>query len=73
MWVNMSAQVIDLDSPMLLQAARAMAPAVLRIGGSEGDVLCYNVPEYGSTCADMGQNDTGMCLEMTRYALASIE
>ena len=44
-WVNMSAQKINLDSPMLLAAARAMAPSVLRIGGSEGDVLCYDVSE----------------------------
>ena len=42
-WINMSAQLINLDSPMLLAAAKAMAPSVLRIGGSEGDVLCYDV------------------------------
>ena len=66
-WINSSALKIDLDSPMLNAAASALAPAVLRIGGSEGDVLCYDVPEFGSTCASMNQTDPDMCLNMTRY------
>ena len=33
----------------------------------QGDVLCYDVPEFGSTCADMNQTDPLMCLEMDRY------
>ena len=48
-------------------AARAMSPARLRIGGSEGDVLCYDVPSFNSTCASMHQNDTSMCLLMPRF------
>lgn len=39
---------------------------MLRIGGSEGDVLCYDVPQFNSTCADMNQTDPAMCLPMSR-------
>ena len=46
---------------------QAMSSSVLRIGGSEGDVLCYDVPDFNSTCADMNQTDPLMCLPMKRY------
>eukprot|EP00658_Telonema_sp_P-2_P001123 TRINITY_DN10428_c0_g1_i1.p1 TRINITY_DN10428_c0_g1~~TRINITY_DN10428_c0_g1_i1.p1 ORF type:complete len:542 (+),score=120.28 TRINITY_DN10428_c0_g1_i1:238-1863(+) len=66
-WVNSSALKIDLDAPLLRAAASAMSPAVLRVGGSEGDVLCYDVAEFGSSCASMNQTDPNMCLTMPRY------
>ena len=59
--------VIDLQHPLLRAAAKAMSPAVLRIGGSEGDVVCYDVPSHNSTCASMGQTDPAMCLSMERF------
>eukprot|EP00750_Incisomonas_marina_P029050 INCI7031.9.p1 GENE.INCI7031.9~~INCI7031.9.p1 ORF type:complete len:612 (+),score=63.50 INCI7031.9:363-2198(+) len=66
LWINMSALVLDLKNPKLVAAAKALSPAVLRIGGSEGDVLCYDVPQFNSTCADMNQTDPAMCLPMGR-------
>eukprot|EP01065_Artemidia_motanka_P048139 TRINITY_DN769_c8_g1_i1.p1 TRINITY_DN769_c8_g1~~TRINITY_DN769_c8_g1_i1.p1 ORF type:complete len:472 (+),score=125.58 TRINITY_DN769_c8_g1_i1:92-1507(+) len=66
-WINMSAQLIDLNNPLLLQAARALAPAHLRIGGSEGDVVVYDVPEYNSTCSSMNMTDPMFCLKMSRW------
>eukprot|EP00041_Stephanoeca_diplocostata_P038509 m.1520979 g.1520979 ORF g.1520979 m.1520979 type:complete len:586 (-) comp25229_c0_seq4:3871-5628(-) len=66
-WVNASALILDLDNPLLRATATALSPAMLRIGGSEGDVLCYDVPEYNSTCADMNQTDPAMCLNMARF------
>ena len=67
LWINMSANVLDLENPMLRTAAKAMSPARLRIGGSEGDVLCYDVPTYNSTCESMNQTDSLMCLKMDRF------
>jgi len=63
----MSAMVIDFDDIRIRNAAKAMAPARLRIGGSEGDVVCYDVPEFNSTCDSMGQNDTAFCLSTKRF------
>lgn len=62
-WVNMSAQVINLDSPILLAAARAMAPSVLRIGGSEGDVLCYDASDQ---TVNSPSHPTSICFGVTR-------
>lgn len=59
--VNASALIIDLNNSLLRAAATALSPAILRIGGSEGDVMCYDVPEYNSTCADMNQMDPLVC------------
>ena len=67
LWINMSAMRIDFSNPKLRKAASAMYPARLRIGGSEGDVVCYDVPTYNSTCDSMGQNDTAFCLSMERF------
>ena len=67
LWINMSAMRIDFSNPKLRKAASAMYPARLRIGGSEGDVVCYDVPMYNSTCDSMGQNDTAFCLSMERF------
>ena len=66
-WVNMSAILLDLKNPLLVQAATALAPGHLRIGGSEGDVLVYDVPTKNSTCLSRGVNDTLMCLTMDRW------
>ncbi len=44
---------------------------MLRIGGSEGDVLCYDVPSFNSTCKDMNQTDPLMCLSMDRFEALS--
>lgn len=29
--------------------------------------MCYDVPEYNSTCAQMNQTDPMMCLQMSKY------
>ena len=58
----MSAMKLDLGNPRLLAAAKALSPgAALRVGGPEGDVVCYDVPEFNSTCASMNQTDPSAC------------
>ncbi len=52
---------------MLRNAASSMSGSMLRLGGSEGDVVCYDVPEFNMTCEMMNQTDPAMCLSMTRY------
>ena len=42
-WGRSSALTIDLTSPVLRAAARALAPAVLRLGGSPEDSLVFDV------------------------------
>ena len=68
-WINMSVQLLPLGAPgsLLDRAAAALAPAVLRVGGSEGDVVAYDVPSHGSTCADMNVTDPQFCLGMPRW------
>ncbi len=41
-WARSSALTIDLTSPALLAAARALAPALLRLGGSPEDSLVFD-------------------------------
>ena len=62
-WVNASVLVIPLDNPALLQLTAALAPAVLRIGGSEGDLATYQV--LGTECD--ASNRTAFCLSMARW------
>jgi len=67
-WINMSAMILDLENPMLRSMARAMSPARLRIGGSEGDVVAYHVPSRNSTCESMGmKRSSPFCLSMGRF------
>jgi hypothetical protein len=40
---------LDLDNPGLIAATKTLAPARLRIGGSQGDFICYDVP--AGSCA----------------------
>ena len=47
-WASSSALTIDLTSPALLAAAGALAPAVLRLGGSPEDSLTYD--DGSGTC-----------------------
>ena len=47
-WGRSGAQNIDLTSPVLRAAARALAPAVLRLGGSPEDSLVFDAD--GSSC-----------------------
>ena len=35
---------LDLTDPHLIAAAKALAPGRLRIGGSQGDCVCYDIP-----------------------------
>eukprot|EP00049_Salpingoeca_infusionum_P013611 m.253863 g.253863 ORF g.253863 m.253863 type:complete len:304 (+) comp15490_c0_seq3:40-951(+) len=49
-WINMSVQKIDLSNDMLLTAVKALAPAHLRVGGSE---VCM------SPCVLICLNDSG--------------
>ena len=35
---------LDLKKPGLVAAAKALAPGRLRIGGSQGDCICYDIP-----------------------------
>ena len=58
-WNHSSAQVIDLDDVNLRALASAFAPAHLRIGGSEGDCIVYEVS--GSDCAAHPMPPTTFC------------
>ena len=35
---------LDLNDPHMITAAKALAPGRLRIGGSQGDCICYDIP-----------------------------
>ena len=59
-WNQSSAQVIDLDDADLRALAREFAPAYLRVGGSEGDCMIYEVS--GGECAKYAPSPTsGFC------------
>jgi len=49
-----SALAIDLASPALRAAARALAPALLRIGGAPQDSLVFDAGDGGPACAPGG-------------------
>lgn len=51
-WERMSVTKIDFHNKALLTAAKAMSPARLRVGGSEGDKIVYDV--RGTECAAAG-------------------
>jgi heparanase 1 len=76
-WVNGSAMVIDLENQNLKALAAAFSPAHLRVGGSEGDCILYEIT--GGDCARL-QTETqdfclnnsiqfpnAFCLQMTRW------
>jgi heparanase 1 len=76
-WNHSSAQVIDLGDANLRALARAFAPAHLRIGGSEGDCMIYEMS--GGDCARLGPmpgfctnnsllQPAAFCLQMARWA-----
>ena len=48
--IDISARTIE----PVEKSGKCDASVKLRIGGSEGDVVCYDVPMYNSTCASMG-------------------
>ena len=51
-WGDASILVLDLENPKLLAYARALAPAVLRLGGSPIDSIEYAIgPEAEKSCA----------------------
>ena len=48
---------LDLSDPALVAAAKALAPGRLRIGGSQGDCICYDIPS-GSCAKVMNASGT---------------
>jgi hypothetical protein len=66
---NASAMTIDLASPRLRAAVAALAPAYLRVGGSEGDKIIYDVAGDGCGPASGAPQpvDPAFCLPMTRW------
>ena len=60
---------IDLTSPNLRAAVAALAPAILRVGGSEGDKIVYDVA--GDHCGPQSGApqpvDPAFCLSMERW------
>jgi hypothetical protein len=51
-WGDASILVLDLENPLLLAYARALSPAVLRLGGSPIDSIEYAIgPEAEKSCA----------------------
>lgn len=64
-WKGCSVLNMSLDEPNLVFLARSLAPAVLRVGGSEGDLVFYETPS--SPCPP-DPNATLFCLTMERWA-----
>jgi len=67
---NASAMTIDLSSPRLRAAVSALAPGHLRIGGSEGDHIIYDVAGDGCGASTTGAPqpvDPAFCLSMARW------
>jgi Glycosyl hydrolase family 79, N-terminal domain len=61
-WKACSIMNMSLTEPNLIFLAKSLAPAVLRVGGSEGDLVIYETP--GKPCPA----NTTFCLTMTRWA-----
>ena len=61
-WRACSVLNMSLDEPNLNFLAKAMAPAILRVGGSQGDLVFYETP--GMPCPF----NTTFCLTMDRWA-----
>jgi heparanase 1 len=61
-WRGCSILNMSLDEPNLNFLAKALAPAVLRVGGSQGDLVFYELP--GQPCPP----NTTFCLTMDRWA-----
>lgn len=59
-WINGSAMIIDLDNQNLRALAAAFSPAHLRVGGSEGDCILYEIT--GSDCARLQSETQSFCL-----------
>ena len=66
---NASAMTIDLQSPRLHAAVSAMAPAHLRVGGSEGDKIVYDVAGDGCGPSSGAPQpvEAAFCLSMARW------
>jgi len=68
-WGNQSALTIDLASPVLRAAAAALAPAILRIGGSPEDSVLFDAD---GSCAPMsggaGPFAPYFCSQVTPYS-----
>ena len=66
---NASAMTIDLTSARLRAAVTALAPGHLRIGGSEGDRIVYDVAGDGCGPASGAPQpfDPAFCLSMSRW------
>jgi heparanase 1 len=64
-WRGCSVANMSLSEPNLVFLAKSLAPAVLRVGGSEGDLVVYETPT--SPCPP-DPNRTLFCLTMARWA-----
>lgn len=72
-WGNASCLTIDLENPRLRAAAAALAPAVLRLGGSPEDSVVFDTggcvpgaPFEGFACSQTGSKTYG-CLTPARW------
>lgn len=64
-WRGCSVVNMSLTEPNLIFLASQLAPAVLRVGGSEGDLVFYETP--GSSCPTNLPTNLTFCLNMTRW------
>ena len=66
---NASAMEIDLTSPRLRAAVTALSPGYLRVGGSEGDRIVYDVSgdDCGPKSGAPQPVDPAFCLSMARW------
>ena len=66
-WINASILTLNLSDTRLRTLAAALAPAHLRVGGSQGDMVVYDV--RGTECAQASTKfaNTTFCLTMARW------
>jgi hypothetical protein len=60
-WRGCSVMNMSLTEPNLVFLAKSLSPAVLRVGGSQGDLVVYDVP--GAPCPP----NTTFCLTQARW------
>lgn len=70
-WANASVLTVNLDDPLLRAAAAALSPGLLRIGGSEDDVVRYQMGgESARDChsgAEFRHHNVSLCLTPARW------
>ena len=65
-WPERNALTIDLSDAILVRAVQALAPATLRVGGTPGDAMIYDVDATGCSAESVVASHS--CLPLTRFS-----